>query len=266
MFHNYQSKHFFTVVSFIILMIFSLTLFCSHAVYAASAKAAPEKISLNRTSVTLEHGELFTLKAATTSKTKITFQSNKSSVAIVSESGRICGQKPGSADITVRSGKLSAICHVTVRKPTVELNKRRLVLYRNGRARILATVSSGLHPVWSSSKSSIAQVNEYGIVVARKHGTATIRASIDGVTRSCQVTVKSPVITLSKSAVTLKPDQTYHLEAKVSSYQKPKYKSSSPRIATVDSEGYITAYRSGTTWITVSEDGGSARCKVTVRK
>lgn len=256
-----------SLFAFFLAAAFCLITLFPHPVCAAAGKGNNISVSLNRTAVTLEHGEIFALKATVTGSSKSpTFKSSKSSVAIVSESGRICGQKPGTADITVRSGKATAICHVTVKKPSVQLNKQRLTLYRNGRARILATVSSGLHPTWKSSNSSIAQVNEYGIVIARRHGTATIRATIDGVTRCCQVIVKSPVIALNKTAIQLKPDHTCQLKAVVSSGQKPSFRTSSARIATVDSEGYITAYRCGTTYITVSEDGTSVRCKITVAK
>src|SRR5699024_929532 len=44
--------------------------------------------------------------------------------------------------------------------------------------------------IWTSSDSSIVEVNEDGIITPIKSGTATITANVDGKTATCEVTVK----------------------------------------------------------------------------
>ena len=116
---------------------------------AASCRITVNKtqITLNQNSVRLERNGQFHLKAFTSNGSKVTFRTNKKSVASVSDEGVITGQKPGEAKITVTADRTSVVCLVTVQKPSVHLDQTYLSLYRCGRRRILATVSSGV-PVW----------------------------------------------------------------------------------------------------------------------
>ena len=118
-------------------------------------KVNKTKITLGAASLCLERGEKIRLTADTNNGSEITFKSNRKSVATVSADGTITAIKPGEACITVKADSSTAICKVTVKKPTISLDYTNLVLYRHGRRRILASVSSKARPKWKSSKSSM---------------------------------------------------------------------------------------------------------------
>ena len=109
-------------------------------------------------------------------------------------------------------------------------------------------------------------IDENGYVTALKHGTALITATVDGIKKICEVTVKPPVIKLSKTSVTLKPGDEITLVANVSSGNTPKWISKKTSVAAVSQKGIIRAKKAGTAIITVSEDGAKAICTVTVKQ
>ncbi len=147
-------------------------------------------ITLNKKSVSLEHGDTFKLTAKTSNGTKPTFKSNKKSIAIVSDNGKITALKPGEALITVKADQTEVHCKVKVRQPTITLSAKSCTLQAGRSQRITAKVSSGLKPVWSSSKSAVASVDQTGNITGVKAGSAVIKAKVDGVTATCIVTVK----------------------------------------------------------------------------
>ena len=221
-------------------------------------------ISLSKKSAYLEHGETFRLKATSSTGHPVTFKTNKKSVATVSDTGLVTGMKPGEAVITATCDKTRVTCKVKVKAPTVKLSKSRITLYRGQTLRLIATVSSHLTPKWKSNRKSVATVSTGGTVTAIKHGYALVTATIDGVTKTCEVTVKSPTIKLNATEITLNAGQPYQLKAQVSSGMTPTYSSSNSAVASVDTSGMITTYKKGTATISVSEDGTKERCTVHV--
>lgn len=147
-------------------------------------------ITLNKKSVSLEHGETFKLTARTSNGSIPTFKSNKKSVAIISDNGKISALKPGEAIITVKADQTEVHCKVKVKQPTITLSAKSCTLTVGQVQKISAKVSSGLKPTWSSSKSSVASVDQTGNITAVKAGSAIIKAKLDGVTATCTVTVK----------------------------------------------------------------------------
>lgn len=222
------------------------------------------EITLNYTNLTMENGSSFTLRATTSNGSEVTWKSSKSSVVTVEDNGYIEAKKPGSATITASADGSKQTCKITVKKPKVTLNETSVKLYRNQTFRLEAKVSSGLTPSFSSQKGSIASVNEKGVITAYKHGSTRIYVKIDGITRTCEVTVMSPEITLTPSKTTLKKGQTLVLQATVSSGIAPVFSSSKKSVATVDTKGKVTAVGKGTCYIYASEDGTKESCKITV--
>lgn len=147
------------------------------------------KITLNQSSISLENGASFPLKASTSNGSPISFQTSKKSVAVVDNNGNITAMKPGEAIITVKADQSEVRCKVTVRKPNIILSEKKCTLKAGKSKKISAKVSSGRPPKWSSSKSSVAKVDQTGKITAVKKGTATITAKVDGVTATCHVTV-----------------------------------------------------------------------------
>ena len=97
--------------------------------------------------------------------------------------------KPGEATITVKADQTQVQCKVKVKKPVITLSAKKFTLNPGESKNIKAKVSSGLDPTWSSSKSSVAFVDQSGNVTAVKTGTATIKAKLDGITATCVITV-----------------------------------------------------------------------------
>lgn len=232
----------------------------------ASCKITVNKttITLNETSISLEHGETFLLKSSTSTGSPVTYKTNRKSIATVDENGLVTGMKPGEASITISADGTSETCKVKVKSPQVSLNKTTLSLYRGQTYRLSAKVSSNLTPKWKTNKKSVATVDEKGTVTAVKHGTALISATIDGVTKTCTVIVNSPTIELSTTTLSLVVDQTTTLYATVSSGNAPIWSCSNSNVLEVTKDGKITALKKGTAYVYASEDGTKVKCKVVV--
>ena len=129
---------------------------------------------------------------------------------------------------------------------------------------------------WISSNTGVATVDEEGNVTAKKKGQTTITVTTQdgGKTATCLVKVIVPVtgVSLSADNLSLKVGESQQLTASVqpsnASDKSVTWKSADKSIATVDSDGNVTAVKVGSTTITVTtKDGGKkASCQVTVTK
>jgi uncharacterized protein YjdB len=130
---------------------------------------------------------------------------------------------------------------------------------------------------WSSSDTEVVKVNK-GTLTAKKVGTATIAASVEGenITATVQVTetpqgVKS--LTLNKSAVSILSGETHQLKATIEMEHEEEapnipiiWSSSNMAVARVSSDGLISARDVGSASITATVGNQSAVCVVTVEK
>lgn len=130
---------------------------------------------------------------------------------------------------------------------------------------VIAITSTGKLPSWKSSNSTVASVNTYGKVTAKKSGTATITAKIKNAEASCKVTVNKTEITISKVSVSIERGETLTLSATTSNNSKVTWKSSKKSIATINENGYVTGIKPGETTITATADGSSSTCKIKVK-
>lgn len=147
------------------------------------------KIQLTPANASIEHGERIQLRASSSNGSPIQFKSKKPSVASVTDRGLICGEKPGSTYITISADDTKATCRVKVKKPVITLSETRLTMSADTEKTLRAKTSSGLSPQWKSSKSSVATVDDDGVVYAVKPGTARISVKLDGVAKYCTVKV-----------------------------------------------------------------------------
>ena len=78
-----------------------------------------DKVTLDKTSVSLKVGATAALKATATGA--VTYQSSNGKVATVSAAGKITAVKSGTAVITATCGKATATCKVTVKKDSIRV-------------------------------------------------------------------------------------------------------------------------------------------------
>lgn len=230
----------------------------------AAALSLPPVIVLTKYSRTMAIGEEFGLVAIASNGKQPTFKSSKSSIASVNTYGLVTAKKAGTCKITAKIKNAEASCKITVKPTTLTLRPASVTLYRQGTRQLTAAVSNGHSPAWKSSKSSVATVDENGVVTAVKHGTAKITATVDGVSKFCTVTVKQPKIKLSASTLTLTAGDTRAISAAVSSGNLPEWSTSNSNVLSVDQNGNITALKKGRAYVYAREDGIKASCAVTV--
>lgn len=222
-------------------------------------------ITLSAKTVCMENGAVYRLHGTTSNGSQLKWKSSKRSIVQVSENGTLEALKPGEARVIASADGSEQVCTVTVKKPKVTLSHTSASLYRKQTLRLSAKVSSGRKPVWKSKKTGVATVDEKGLVTARKHGTAMITATVDGITRVCELTVCSPEISLSASSITMKKGKKSKLTARVSSGNTPSWKTSKKSVATVDKNGLVTAKKKGKCYIYASEDGAKESCRILVK-
>ena len=254
-------------------------------------------ISLNTNNQTLNVNETFKLTAAVTpanaTNKTIAWSSSNNNVATVASDGTVTAVAPGSATITARTtdgSDLSASCSVTVIDPPIlvtgiSLNTNSLTLDVNETFLLTATITpenaDNKTIAWSSSNNNVATVNNNGTVTAVAPGSATITArTTDGsnISASCSVTVNVPPIlvtgiSLNTNSHTLDVNETFKLTATVTPANAENktiaWSSSDNGIATVASDGTVTAVAPGNATITARTTDGSnlsASCTVTVNE
>lgn len=159
--------------------------------YAAST------VKISKTKATVIKGKTLQLKMKGTKK-KVTWSSNKKSVATVTKKGKITAKKAGTAMITAKVGKKKYKCRITVKNPTTTLSKTKLTLTPNQKYTLRAK-SNGKSSkiIWKTSNASIASVSSKGVVQGKRTGTTKITATMNGVSKSCTVTVRMIVGTPS---------------------------------------------------------------------
>lgn len=222
------------------------------------------KVVISTTKTAIERGQTLKLSATTSNNSVVTWKSSKKSIATVDEYGTVTGLKPGETTITATANSSSATCILIIKSPTIQLSKTTFTLYRGQTAKISAKVSSNVNPTWKTNKKSVAVIDETGTITALKNGTAIITATVDGVSRTCEVIVKKPDIILSSTELDLVSGSSTTITASVSSGNIPVWTSSNSNVASVNSKGEITALEKGSAYIYASEDGTKVRCKVRV--
>lgn len=219
----------------------------------------------------------------------VTFESSNTAVATVSASGLITAKGPGTATITVTakdsSGK-KATCTVTVTQPVkgVTVSPSSVVIQKDNVQKLTASVvpenATNKKLIYKSSNETVAVVSNDGIITARSEGWATITVCSEenqAIYGTCTVKVGLPVyvtkITLDTTNVTMWAGATRQLGVSIepanADIKTVTYGSSNPDVATVSSNGLITAKKKGTATITVTATDGSgksASCAVIVKQ
>ena len=242
-----------------------------------------ESVSLDKESITLEEDSSTTLVATVkpddATDKSVVWNSSNTSIATVDQSGKVMAVKEGSATITAKAGDKKATCSVTVKKKfiavnSITLNKTELSLNKGHSETLKATVkpdnATDKSVTWSSTNSAVATVDSNGKVTAVAGGNATITAKAGDQQATCAVTVSVPLesISLNKNELALNKGQSETLTATIkpddATDKTVTWFSSNTGVATVDSNGKVTAIGGGNATITAKAGDKQATCSVTV--
>ena len=249
-----------------------------------------QSVGLNKTELALEVGKTGTLEAkvepSDATNKNVTWSSSNPEVATV-DNGVVTAVSAGEAIITVTTedGAKTATCKVTVNAPQtvpvtgVTLDKAELTLEEGSTGTLTATVApqnaTNNTVTWSSSNPEFVTVAN-GTVTAVSAGTATITVTTaDGNHKAtCTVTVIPKTVQVSgiqvQGSASVYVGGSTKLTATVTptnaTNQKVTWSSNNESVATVGTDGTVTAVSAGTATITVTTEDGqkTAACTVTV--
>lgn len=158
---------------------------------------------------------------------------------------------------------------------TLTLDQTALELTVGGTGKLTATGAEGI--TWTSSNAGVAAVGEDGTVTAVAAGTATISASAEGADPvTCTVTVKEApkkdlvLRSIYNSKGVAQTDFTMSVGDPVvpmtvdGTDSTVKWSTEHSNIATINSDGEVTAVSSGRTTIIAEVDGQTLKCEVRV--
>lgn len=212
----------------------------------------------------------------------ITWSSSNSAIASIDSNGVITGVAPGTIRIKAEtSNGYRAYAHVIVSNPitSVAINQGNTSVPEGAQVALSAAVTpanttSSKAFSWSSSNTSVATVDNNGIVTGHNAGNTTITVTTaNGKKASCRVDVTRPIteVVLSEKNVSLSIGKTAYLKttilpATTTDYKTISWSSSNASVATV-TKGNIKAVAQGTAVITATASNGvTATCVVTVNK
>ena len=141
-----------------------------------------------------------TINPADATNKAVNWKSSKISVATVDANGTVTAKGNGSATITVTTEDQdkTATCEVTVAQwvTGITLNKTSVILTKGQTMTLAPTISPSnaydKSVIWSSDNTSVATVDQSGMVTAKSNGTASIKATSkdgSGKVASCFVAV-----------------------------------------------------------------------------
>jgi uncharacterized protein YjdB len=144
------------------------------------------------------------LNGAVISGAPVAWSTSNALVAVVSQTGVVTGVLPGTATITATSGGQNGTATITVQLAPVatvtvspsQLNLRDRDGQRTGTLNAttrdaLGNILTGRVVTWSSSNTSVATVDQSGVVTAQAKGNATITATSEGRSGTASVVVQN---------------------------------------------------------------------------
>jgi uncharacterized protein YjdB len=171
--------------------------------------------------------------------------------------------------------------NTNIKVTSVKLNKTSTSILTGEIEKLIAIIApeSATNKIlqWSSSNTNVLEVTSDGEIRGISAGTAVVTASsTDGSGKSakCTITVKNPVLVnkITLDNVNIFKGSTFTIIPKISpsnaANKSVDWSSSDTKIATIDSDGLISAIAAGTTIITAKakdQSGKYGSCVVTVK-
>lgn len=242
--------------------------------------SVPKSVKLNKNDITFGIGEKYTLVTTVENGdiSQVAFTTSDRKVATVDNNGKITAVGTGTATITANTyNGLKAKCKVTVKKlaDSIKLDKTSITLGVGEQYDFSSSIPNGTAAYFRSyysDNTAIATVQKSGgLMTAKTAGTTTIRCKLSsGREATCKVTVKSAPsnVTLNYTTNTLKVGQSETIKVTYNNNAysfKNKWTSSNTYVATVNSDGKVSAKSLGSTTISYKTyNGKTASFKLTV--
>ena len=243
------------------------------------------EVSFDKNTIALQKGQTaqitVTLNPADSPISQVKIVSSDSSIAPVSVKDNIItvtAKKGGTAEIsaTTVNGDV-AVCSVTVNSPLTSLTATPMVM-KKGESRTISLVKTPSDATdaleYKSNNLKVAKIDSKGKVTAVGIGstTITIKTKNGLLTTECGVTVKVEItrISLNVTKKSLNRFSTFQLRATIkpsnATNKEITWSSSKTNVATVDSNGKVTAVNSGTATIRAKTEDGlyAVPCVITV--
>ena len=231
-----------------------------------SFATANAKLTLCRSSLTTYVGCQYAFWVS--GATSASWKSSNTSLATVDSNGVMTAKASGTVTITASSGSDSSSCKVTLKKGTsTGINYSKLTMSKGTTFTLKAKASD---VSWFSSNTNVATVSG-GKVTAKALGYTTISAYNTSGSSTCliQVVEKASSSSSSTTITLCRTSLTTYVGTKYAFWQKgagnPTWTSSNTSVASIDSNGVMTAKAAGSTTITAKEGSSSASCKVTLK-
>lgn len=165
-------------------------------------------IKLNQQEYTLYtvKGNSVTLKATVDGPSKaVTWTSSDTSVATVTNKGKVTAVGAGTATISASANGVTAECIVDVTESAVVLDRYSISLDKGQKEAIgYDVIGANQNVTWSSTNNKIATVSK-GVITAKNYGEADIKVTANGVTSICHVNVTNCKHQYDDGVVTTEP-------------------------------------------------------------
>jgi len=246
-------------LSFALILALLLSVSTASPIFNTTAKASAATVSISNKTLTMDVGTTKQLKITGT-KNKITWNSSKKAIVVVSTTGKITAKSAGAATITATVGTKKYTCQITVSVP-ITISSKTLTLSVN-KTSLLKVNGTSKTVTWTTSSPSVASISSKGTITAKKIGVTTISATVAGKKLTCKVTVSSPA-KINVTSYTLNMGTTKKLTI-TGTTNKVTWSSDNTAIATVSTTGTVTPKALGVAIINAQVDGKKLSCDVTV--
>ena len=207
----------------------------------------------------------------------ITWKSQDETIVVVKD-GLITAVAPGNTTITATCGVYTGEFYLNVFAPleSISMNQTEGSLNLGETQQLKVNylpenTTDDKTVTWFSTRSSIATVDDNGLVTAVKPGTVNIKASVGSKIATYKLTVKAPLkwIKLNTTTGTMRLNRTKQMEiiyepSDTTDDKTAVWTSSDPQVASVDENGLVTTVSRGKSVITAKVGAFSASYDVTV--
>lgn len=235
---------------------------------------APSSLTLSVNSIATVVATAFDCKGNSIAKKTISYSSANTAVATITISGQVIAVGVGQTTVSAVADSKTATIPVTVTPETaasITVNPPSATL-RRGDSRQMSFVAfnaarnpiSGVTVRWSTSNSSIASVNQNGLVTALAAGVVTVAADVNNIFGAAQIIVTEPVIgacTLTPSSFKVTTGASVQPTLAIKDTATGAlpllgrpivWSSDNETVATVSNTGFVTTRKAGRANITAS--------------